>query len=95
MKGKVSVLGTAILDIGRMASFGYSSNLATTLPVICKSGDFDVEAAFRVLLSHFGLLIVPAWSYYPLGSKCLSTFFIMGYLLSSFVVIFISSLLAL
>lgn len=49
-KGKVSVMGTAILDIGALASAGNVSNYATTLPVICKSGASDVEALFGVRL---------------------------------------------
>lgn len=65
-KGKVSVLGTAILDIGLLASSGNSSNYATTLPVICKSGDSDVEAAFGVLFSSFRL-------YFCVNLVCLIT----------------------
>lgn len=52
-KSKVSVLGTAILDIGLLASSGNSSNYSTTLPVICKSGDSDVPAVFAVLFPTF------------------------------------------
>ena len=53
-KGKVSVLGTAILDLGALAASGNSSNFPTTLPVkICKTGDRDIEATFGVLLSNF------------------------------------------
>lgn len=47
-KGKVSVLGTAILDLGALAASGNSSNFSSTLPMICKSGDRDVEATFGV-----------------------------------------------
>jgi hypothetical protein len=50
-KGKPSVLGTAILDLGFLAASGNASNFPTTLPVKCKTGDRDVEATFGVIIN--------------------------------------------
>lgn len=50
-KGKPSVLGTAILDLGFLAASGNASNFPTTLPVKCKTGDRDVEATFGITFS--------------------------------------------
>lgn len=48
-KGKVSVVGTAILDIGALASIGSTNKQPTNLPVTCTIGGSELEASFGVL----------------------------------------------
>lgn len=47
-KGKVSVVGTAIVDIGALASIGSTNKQPTILPVTCTIGGSELEASFGV-----------------------------------------------
>jgi hypothetical protein len=47
-KGKVSVVGTAIVDIGALASIGSTNKQPTNLPVTCTIGGSELEASFGV-----------------------------------------------